>query len=110
MRVRVLPSAKRDMRRGIRFYQKQQEGLGAYFLDSISADIDSLQLLAGVHPMRRDHHRFLAERFPFWIYYRIDGEIAYVVAILDARQNPEKILQREKIEQARSANPPSSDR
>ena len=98
MRVRVLPSAKVDLRHGIRFYEIQEEGLGAYFLDSLSADIDSLQLLAGIHPMRRDQHRFLAERFPYWIYYRIDGEVAYVVAVLDARQDPAKILRREKIE------------
>ena len=104
MKVRLLPSAKRDLRSGSRFYERQEGGLGAYFLDSVSADIDSLQLLAGIHPIRRDHHRFLAERFPYWIYYRIEGGIAYVVAVLDARQEPAKILQREKIERARRAN------
>lgn len=104
MRVRVLPSAKGDLRSGRRFYEMQEGGLGAYFLDSISADLDSLQLLAGIHPIRRGHHRFLAERFPYWIYYRIEGGIAYVVAVLDARQEPARILQRERSEQARRAN------
>ena len=104
MRVRILPSAKRDLRRGIRFYEMQENGLGGYFLDSVSADIDSLQLLAGIHPMRRDHHRFLAERFPYWIYYRIEREVVYVAAVLDARQDPAKILKREEIEQARRAS------
>jgi plasmid stabilization system protein ParE len=76
----------------------------ARFLDSVGADIDSLQLFAGIHPMRDDHHRLLAQRFPYWIYYRIEGDVAHVVAILDARQHPAKIEQREKIEQARRAN------
>jgi hypothetical protein len=92
------------LRRGIRFYEMQDAGLGAYFLDSVSADIDSLQLLAGIHPMRGDHHRFLADRFPYWIYYRVEGEVAHVVAVLDARQDPAKIVRREKIEKAHGAN------
>lgn len=104
MNVRILPSARRDLRQGIRFYEMQESGLGGYFLDSLSADIDSLQLLAGVHPIRREHYRFLAERFPYWIYYRIDGDWAYVVAVLDARQDPATIAKREKIEQKRRAN------
>jgi len=81
----------------------QEAGLGGYFLDSIGADIDSLQLMAGIHPMRHDHYRFLADRFPYWIYYRIENGIAYVVAVLDARQEPARILERERTEQARGA-------
>ena len=100
MNVRVLPAAKKDIQRGIRFYEKQESGVGAYFLDAISADIDSLQLFAGIHPMRRDHFRVMAERFPFWVYYRVEGNITYVVAVLDARQEPAKIIQREQREQA----------
>ena len=103
MKVSVLPSARRDLERGVVFYENQQQGLGGYFLDSIGSDIDSIATLGGIHPVRSDHHRFLASRFPYWIYYRIDRNIAYVVAILDARQDPAKILIREKIEQKRSA-------
>jgi len=93
------------MRRGIRFYERQLEGLGAYFLDSISADIDALQLFAGIHPKRNQHHRFLAKRFPYWIYYRIADDIAYVAAILDARQHPGKIIARERLERSRMDDP-----
>ena len=103
MKVSILPSAKRDLERGVRFYENQQQGLGGYFLDSIGSDIDSIAALGGIHPLRRDHHRFLATRFPYWIYYRIDRDTAYVAAVLDARQDPAKILRREKIEQSRSA-------
>jgi len=31
------------------FYEKQGEGLGEYFFDSIFSDIDSLALFAGIH-------------------------------------------------------------
>ena len=100
MNVKVLPSSKIDIRQGIYFYEKQEPGLGAYFLDSISADIDSIQLFAGIHPFRRLHYRFLSNRFPFWIYYRKEKDVAYVVAVLDARQDPESIVTREKLEES----------
>jgi hypothetical protein len=38
VKVRLLPSAKRDLRSGSRFYERQEGGFGAYFLDSVSAD------------------------------------------------------------------------
>jgi plasmid stabilization system protein ParE len=103
VKVRILPSAKNDLRRGIRFYEMQEPGLGGYFLDALSAEVDSLQILAGIHPMRRENHRFLADRFPFWIYYRVEDNTVWVVAVLDARQDPAKIEKREIIEQKRAS-------
>lgn len=46
MNVRILPSAQNDLSDGFAFYEKQQSGLGAYFLDSLFSDIDSLKLHA----------------------------------------------------------------
>jgi hypothetical protein len=37
-----------DLADGFQFYEKQQESLGDYFLDSIFSDIDSLKLYAGI--------------------------------------------------------------
>lgn len=31
------------------FYERQQVGIGSYFLDSLYADIDALMLYGGVH-------------------------------------------------------------
>jgi hypothetical protein len=49
VKVKILPSAQEDLAEGFAFYEKQQTGLGAYFLDSLFADIDSLALYGGVH-------------------------------------------------------------
>lgn len=49
MKIRILDEAKADMREGAQFYERQNEGLGSYFLDTIFSDIDSLILYAGVH-------------------------------------------------------------
>lgn len=46
MRILILDEAERDLEEGRQFYEAQREGLGAYFLDTLFSDIDSLQLYA----------------------------------------------------------------
>jgi hypothetical protein len=88
MKVRILGSAIHDLERGYSFYEKQEQGLGSYFLDSLFADIDSLQILAGIHSLHFGKYRFLAKRFPFAIYYSMEENSALIHAVLDCRQNP----------------------
>lgn len=76
------------------FYEKQQQGLGDYFVDSIIADIESLHLYAGIHAMYFGYHRLLAKRFPFAIYYLFSGNEVRIYAILDCRKNPSLLSQR----------------
>ena len=42
MRVRILTSAFNDLVAGREFYDKQGEGLGDYFFDSVFSDIDEI--------------------------------------------------------------------
>lgn len=88
MKLRILPSAIQDLRRGQEFYARQGDTLGEYFLDSLFADIDSLELYAGVHAQFLGYHRLLAKRFPFAVYYKVDDEVCTVWRVLDCRQNP----------------------
>ncbi|MCC6453210.1 MAG: type II toxin-antitoxin system RelE/ParE family toxin [Acidobacteria bacterium] len=89
MRVRVLVSARRTVADGIRFYESQQLGLGAYFLNSIMSDLRSLGIYAGIHQKHfGSYHRMICSKFPFSIYYRKDGEEVSVLAILDDRRDP----------------------
>jgi plasmid stabilization system protein ParE len=90
VRIKILPSALADLDRGRSFYARQSETLGAYFLDSLFSDIDSLELYAGVHIKVFDFHRLLAKRFPYAIYYNIDGDVCLVWRVLDCRQEPAK--------------------
>ncbi|NWG87871.1 MAG: type II toxin-antitoxin system RelE/ParE family toxin [Hydrogenophilaceae bacterium] len=95
MRLRIARSAEADLLNGHAFYERQQQGVGSYFLDSLYADIDSLLLYAGIHPKPYGHlYRMLAKRFPFAIYYDLQGNLVTVVAVLDCRQNPGSIKSR----------------
>ena len=93
MRIRVLSSAVEDLHAGRRFYERQGDGLGAYFFDSLFSDIDSLVLYAGIHQRVFGYHRLLSKRFPYAVYYSIEEDTAVVWRVLDLRRHPEKIRQ-----------------
>ncbi len=88
MEIRVLESAKVDLREGYRFYENQNPGLGDYFLDSIQADVKSLRIYAGIHVTADGFFRVLANRFPFGIYYLIAKNRIDIYAVLDCRRDP----------------------
>ncbi len=91
MRIEILTQAKEDLFDGYFFYERQQPGIGDYFLDSLSADIDSLLLHHGYHRQFFGFHRMIARAFPFSIYYRVSGEVIFVDAVVDQRRNPASI-------------------
>jgi plasmid stabilization system protein ParE len=92
--IRLLETAKEDLREGWKFYENNAPGLGDYFLDCIQADVRSLKFYAGIHEMSEGLHRMLAKRFPFAVYYLIERETIDVYAILDCRRDPEWIVKR----------------
>lgn len=94
MKVSIQPSALADLRGGFRFYEKQQAGLGSYFLDSLFSDIDSLLLYAGIHAEHFGKYRLLSERFPYAVYYEVREELILVRAVLDLRRDPSWISQK----------------
>jgi hypothetical protein len=94
MIILILDIAENDLVEGFRFYEKQSPGLGQYFLDSLYTDIESLYLYFGIHPQHFGYFRLLARRFPFAIYYRVEGELIKIYAILDCRQDPAATIKR----------------
>jgi len=91
MIILILPSARDDLSDGFDFYERQQEGLGDYFLESLFSDIESLRLYAGSHPEQFGFHRLLSKRFPFAIYYDQERKAARIWAVLDCRRDPDAI-------------------
>lgn len=94
MRIEILDEALEDLDQGFRFYEAQEAGVGSYFLDQLFSDIDSLLVCAGIHPLTFSYHRYLAKRFPFAMYYSVEGELIRVRAVLDCRRKPSWIRKR----------------
>ena len=95
MTLRILASARRDLEDGYSFYESQEEGVGDYFLSSVRADIESLRLTAGIHPVKhRDYHRMLCRVFPFAVFYTRKADVVIIHAVLDCRREPDWIRHR----------------
>jgi hypothetical protein len=88
MKIRILDPAIEDIASARIFFDHQTVGLGDYFMDSIFGEIDSLVLYAGVHSIRHGYHRLVVHKFPFAIYYNLEGDTAVVYRILDCRRDP----------------------
>jgi plasmid stabilization system protein ParE len=91
MKIKILSAAVEDLYAARLFYEKQAEGVGDYFFDSLFSDIDSLILFAGVHLKVLGFYRLLSRRFPYAVYYRIEGDVVIVWRVLDLRRDPEGI-------------------
>ncbi len=91
MKIVILAQAKEDLLDGYLFYERQDPGIGGYFLDSVGSDIDSLLFYHGHHREFLGFHRLLARVFPFSIYYRVAENVIFVDAVVDQRRNPESI-------------------
>ncbi len=95
MNIKIIESAKEDLKEGYYFYESQEIGLGNYFLESLFSDIESLKLYSGIHSLQfGEYHRLLSKRFSFLIYYRIKNKDILVYAVLDCRRDPAWIIKK----------------
>ena len=86
--VYVLKEAVADLEEGRLFYDRNEEGVGDYFYDSLISDLEALRFFGGIHGRKFGFYRMFSKRFPFAIYYEIEKDIVYVVAVLDMRRKP----------------------
>ena len=88
MKVRILDLAEGDLVAGYRFYGQQAPGVDAYFFATLAGEIDTLAIMAGIHFRVRRFYQMLSARFPYAIYYTIDGDEVRVWRVLDCRRDP----------------------
>ncbi|HMB96959.1 MAG TPA: hypothetical protein VKM36_00635 [Balneolaceae bacterium] len=92
MKLEILVLARNDLIEGYRFYEKQQSGLGDYFLVNLYADVESLKIFAGIHKkVYKGFYRALSRRFPFAIYYTVEEKTVKIRSILDCRKDLSEI-------------------
>jgi hypothetical protein len=92
--VVVSEDAVVDLEKARAFYERQESGLGEYFIACLLSDLESLSFFAGIHSVWFGYYRMLSKRFPFAIYYESTEDLAVVVAVLDMRRNPATIAKR----------------
>jgi len=92
-RLDVRTRAKTDVRKAHEWYEKQQAGLGADFVVAVKDAIGSLKANPYICQLYyRKYRQLLPKRFPYRIFYLIDGEKIVVFRILHSAQDFTKHL------------------
>lgn len=77
------------------WYEEQQPGLSSAFHVEFGAAIERLGRTPLIYPkLYRDVRRAVLRRFPYLIWYRIDGDSVIVLACTHARIDPANLPQR----------------
>lgn len=89
--IRLRSEAAEDLAEAAIWYERQRSGLGNEFLDRVVAAFDAISTAPEMFPcVYRNARRAFVRRFPFGIYYRIEGDEVVVVAIMHASRDPRR--------------------
>lgn len=70
-------------------YESEVEGLGKAFIAVIHASIQQIKRYPRHSRLFHGHYRrFLVERFPYGIIYRVEEDTIYIVAIAHFKRHP----------------------
>lgn len=87
--VTFRPEAEKDLLEAFRWYEEQSRGLGSELFQSVEVCIANIQSNPEAYPIiYKTIHRALLRRFPFGIFYIIEGETIIVLACFHFRRNP----------------------
>lgn len=87
--IRLRVEAENDIYEAASWYESQRLRLGHEFLDAIEASFTRIS----ENPLQfsilyRSTRRSLLSRFPFGVFFRINGPTIVVVAVMHASRNP----------------------
>ena len=89
----IRPQDEADLREARNWYEKKRAGLGAELLAEIGI---KLELLAQDPERRRDYNRgfrrIITRRFPYKMFYRLEGNQVIVSCVLHAHRDHPRLL------------------
>ena len=90
-RLSFHPQVKRDISAAARYYEQQQEGLGADFRAETFRAIQLTETypLSGT-PVDGTVRRQVIRRFPYHLLYRVDGEEIFLLSVAHQHRQPER--------------------
>ena len=92
----VRRQAKADIREAARWYERQRPGLGRAFLHQIDVLLDRIREDPLQHQVvYRSVRRAIPRRFPYGLFYRIDGSAVLVFAVVHLHRDPSTWQDRE---------------
>ena len=90
-KYRFTSTALVELTEGTLYYEQQENGLGAAFLDEIDAAVE--RILANPqawHPLSARTRRCRTHRFPFGLLYQIRSDEILITAVMGLRRDPKR--------------------
>jgi toxin ParE1/3/4 len=87
--VTFRPIAQAEVRETFDWYEKQRIGLGDDFERAVEAAVEKLsENPASYQTVHGDTRRILLTRFPYGIFYIIEGTDVIILAVMHAKRDP----------------------
>lgn len=87
--VELRADAKFDLVSAHQWYEQQRSGLGRDFIQSVEDAIDRIRVAPMMFPIvHRGARQTLIRRFPYVIYYNVDGTVVEIVAVFHGHRDP----------------------
>ncbi len=87
--VVLRPAAEAEFDEAYDWYEQQRAGLGVDFAEKVQQSLDRLALMPQVHaPVFQDLRRAGVRKYPYSIYYRIEGTQVVVLAVFHMKRDP----------------------
>ena len=91
MKLRYTERAKDDVELAFAWYEKQRRGLGFEFLDCVEITVKSILENPEIYRIYYSIFRgCVIRRFPFSVFYTVEGTEIVVHSVFGNRQGPEK--------------------
>jgi toxin ParE1/3/4 len=88
-KIILKPFAELDTTEAANWYNDKREGLGNEFLLAIDAKINAIKRDPNhFQVVYKDIQRALTERFPYGIFFIVEGDTIFILAITHTRRNP----------------------
>ena len=78
-----------DIEAAFEWYESEQPGLGLEFIDEVRAAYE--RILDGplkYQELRSGIRRAITRRFPYGIYFALEDDVIFVIAVLDTARDP----------------------
>jgi len=95
MELVVLLWAESDIQTAFNRFEEYGEGLGRRFLQELELAYQYIRQHPRIGRLyANNRRRFLVPNFPFGIFYSVEGSRIIISAVLDLRQDPDRIRER----------------
>ena len=90
MTYRFLSPAERDIAAAMEYYDRASPGLGQNFLSEVERTIGRILLNPTAWTRVSEHcRRCRTRRFPYGVFYSVEGDEIVISAVLDLRRHPD---------------------